>query len=72
MACFSGNDYVVEYKRELDNLVAYALSRKQELGEMGLRSVIMVMPSWLEAIQELVRISPHFTDLQYKLYEGKL
>uniref|UniRef100_A0A2N9J7H4 Chromo domain-containing protein n=1 Tax=Fagus sylvatica TaxID=28930 RepID=A0A2N9J7H4_FAGSY len=58
-----GYDFVIEYKRGSENLVADALSRREDTGE--LKAISQPVPSWIEPIKEEVQTIPRIAEARY-------
>lgn len=70
-------DYVVEYKKGVENKVADALSRREEAEvnshlDLSCRVTSVVEPSWLDEVKKMAPQSQFFKELQTKANEGKL
>lgn len=73
----AGFDYVVEYKKGVENEVANALSRRSESKEgesEGIlnRTVTTVESSWLEEVRKMIDQSLYFQELQERAAKGTL
>ena len=64
-----GYDFVIEYKRGSENLVADALSRREDTGE--LKAISQPVPSWIEPIKEEVQTIPELQRLVMLCQEGE-
>jgi hypothetical protein len=64
-----GYDFVIEYKRGSENLVADALSRREDTGE--LKAISQPVPSWIEPIKEEVQTIPELQRLVTLCQEGE-
>ena len=69
----TGYDFIVEYKRGGENVVAYALSRRCDndpfLG-YTLFAFSQLIPHWLDAIQEETITDPNLQVLRTRIFQG--
>lgn len=71
----AGYDYLIEYKRGTENQATDALSRRHEeegVVQVDGRSMTIVLPSWFDAVKEMVKISNYFKELKKKIEEGQV
>ncbi|KAA8517478.1 hypothetical protein F0562_017771 [Nyssa sinensis] len=68
-----GFDFIIEYKKGKENVVADALSRRGENdGETGeLTALSHPIPNWVEAIKEEVTSNPTLKELVQRVEEGE-
>lgn len=73
----AGYDYIVEYKKGVENKVAHALSRRDELEEVkrevtSCKAISVVEHSWRSEVRQTVNQSQFFHELQEKADKGAL
>jgi hypothetical protein len=64
-----GYDFVIKYKRGSENLVADALCRREDTGE--LKAISQPVPSWIEPIKKEVQTIPELQRLVTLCQEGE-
>lgn len=68
-----GFDFVVEYKKGRENIVANALSRRFEEDSMGeFQAICTPFPNWLEAIKEEVKNNEFFHGVKSKIEQDEV
>lgn len=65
-----GYDFTIEYKKGKDNVIADALSRREEDGEIN--AISAPIPHWLESIQEEVRSNSTLQQLVKLCEQGEI